>query len=337
MIGRRSHPKRIRKQTATARISGVPSPNGEFHRLPFVWLLNHARALFFSLGKLYRTPVASIMTIAVIGIALALPAGLYVTLGNIKHITSNWNHGVQITLYLKTHVSNHSMEQLASQLRKNRRIAQVRTVTPAQGLSELAKTGGFGDALDALPQNPLPPVIIVTPDLEGHRASQIRALRQSLAKYPDVAQAQLNLAWVKRLYAIVAMAQRTLWVIGGLLALAVLLIVGNTIRLDIFNRHQEIEVAKLIGATNAFIRRPFLYGGFWLGFFGSLLALTILTLSLWLLAGPVNYLAGLYGSNYTLSNLSIETTLKLLVVGILLGLSGSWFAVTRHLHKIEPK
>lgn len=336
MIGRRTHTKRIRNQTAKTRIPSASLPNTGIHRLPYAWLLNHARALFFSLGKLYRTPVASLMTIAVIGIALALPAGLYVMLGNIKQITSNWNHGVQITLYLKPHVSNRSMDKLADQLRKNRQIAQVKTISPAQGLSELAKTGGFGGALDALPQNPLPPVIIVTPHLQGHHASQIRTLRQSLAQYPKVAQAQLNLAWVKRLYAIVATAQRALWVIGGILALAVLLIVGNTIRLDIFNRRQEIEVAKLIGATNAFIRRPFLYGGFWLGLFGGFLALTILTLSLWLLAGPVNYLAGLYGSNYTLSDLSISTTIKLLAFGILLGLCGSWFAVTRHLRNIEP-
>ncbi|AOU96785.1 hypothetical protein BI364_01060 [Acidihalobacter yilgarnensis] len=337
MIGRNPR-KRPRKAASPPKpkVARISRRNGDSHRRPTAWLLNHARALFFSLGKLYRTPTASAMTVAVIGIALALPAGLYVVLTNIERVAGSWDRGVQITLYLKSGTSDPAMTDLANQLRNDPRIERVKTVTPEQGLSELAESAGFGDALDALPNNPLPPVVIVYPRLQGHQATQIRALRQNLATRPEVADAQLNLAWVERLYAIVTIAQRAVWVVGGMLALAVLLVVGNTIRLDILNRRQEIEVAKLIGATDAFIRRPFLYGGFWLGLLGGLLALILLALSLWLLAGPINRLAGLYGSDYVLTGLSLGATLRLLVLSIAFGLGGSWLAVGRHLRDIEP-
>lgn len=301
-----------------------------------VWALNHARAFFFSLGKLYRTPLASAMSVAVIGIALALPAGLYVVLTNLEHVVGGWDRGVQISLFLKSGTSNQMMSVLATQLRSDPRIESVRTVTPAQGLSELANSANFGAVLNALPDNPLPPVIIVYPRIQGQHTSQLRALQQALASRPEVANAQLNLAWVERLYAIITIAQRAVWVVGGMLALTVLLVVGNTIRLDILNRRQEIEVAKLIGATDAFIRRPFLYGGFWLGLLGGLLALILLAIALWLLAGPVNHLAGLYHSNYSLRGLNLSAMLKLLILSITFGLGGSWLAVGRHLSDIEP-
>ncbi|AOV18663.1 cell division protein [Acidihalobacter aeolianus] len=303
---------------------------------PGAWALNHARAFFFSLGKLYRTPLASAMTVAVIGIALALPAGLYVVLSNLEQLAGGWDRGVQITLYLKSGTSDQAMTTLAEQLQSDPRIARVKTVTPAQGLAELSASAGFGDALQALPSNPLPAVVIVYPHLQGRQTAQIRNLREALAARPEVADAQLNLVWVERLYAVVTIAQRAVWVVGGMLGLAVLLVVGNTIRLDILNRSQEIEVAKLIGATNAFIRRPFLYGGFWLGLLGGLLALLLLTVALLLLAGPVNHLAGLYDSRYTLSGLDFDDALRLLGLSILFGLGGSWLAVGRHLRAIEP-
>lgn len=300
------------------------------------WLLNHARAFFYSLGKLYRTPLASGMTIAVIGIALALPAGLYVVLTNLEQVVGGWDRGVQITLYLKPGTTNETMDTLAKSLRSDSRIKRIKTITPAQGLSELANVSDFGDALNALPENPLPPVIVVYPFVQGLLTNQIQALRRDLATHPTVETAQLNLQWIKRLYAMISIAQRAVWVVGSMLAITVLLVVGNTIRLDILNRRQEIEVAKLIGATNAFIRRPFLYGGFWFGLFGGLLALFLLSSSLWLLAGPVNRLAGLYQSRYTLSGLDFPTTVKLLVLSIAFGLGGSWLAVGRHLRDIEP-
>ncbi|WP_083250920.1 permease-like cell division protein FtsX [Acidihalobacter aeolianus] len=328
--------RRPAKPAKQAPPKAAPRAAGESLPKPGAWALNHARAFFFSLGKLYRTPLASAMTVAVIGIALALPAGLYVVLSNLEQLAGGWDRGVQITLYLKSGTSDQAMTTLAEQLQSDPRIARVKTVTPAQGLAELSASAGFGDALQALPSNPLPAVVIVYPHLQGRQTAQIRNLREALAARPEVADAQLNLVWVERLYAVVTIAQRAVWVVGGMLGLAVLLVVGNTIRLDILNRSQEIEVAKLIGATNAFIRRPFLYGGFWLGLLGGLLALLLLTVALLLLAGPVNHLAGLYDSRYTLSGLDFDDALRLLGLSILFGLGGSWLAVGRHLRAIEP-
>jgi cell division transport system permease protein len=300
------------------------------------WLLNHARALLFSLGKLYRNASSSAMTVAVIGIALALPSGLYVTLQNLQSVVGGLDQGVQISLFLKRSVDNDALRSLSLKLDTWPEITRTQAVTPAQGLAEFRKYSGFGNTLDALGSNPLPPVIVVYPKLQGGDSAQIGALQQRLQQLPEVDEARLDLAWVQRLYAIVDIAQRAVWVIGGMLGIAVLLVVGNTIRLDILNRRREIEVAKLIGATDAFIRRPFLYGGFWLGLLGGILALLLVGMASALLAGPVQHLSALYASSFTLNGLDAVSSLRLLGLSVLLGLGGSWIAVGRHLRDIEP-
>ncbi|MEJ2630408.1 MAG: permease-like cell division protein FtsX [Acidihalobacter sp.] len=300
------------------------------------WLLNHARALLFSLGKLYRNASSSAMTVAVIGIALALPSGLYVMLQNLHSVVGGLDQGVQISLFLKRSVDNDALHSLSLKLDTWPEITRTQAVTPAQGLAEFRKYSGFGNTLDALGSNPLPPVIVVYPKLQGGDSAQIGALQKRLQQLPEVDEARLDLAWVQRLYAIVDIAQRAVGVIGGMLGITVLLVVGNTIRLDILNRRREIEVAKLIGATDAFIRRPFLYGGFWLGLFGGILALLLVGMASALLAGPVQHLSALYASSFTLNGLDAVSSLRLLGLSVLLGLGGSWIAVGRHLRDIEP-
>lgn len=300
------------------------------------WLLNHARALLFSLGKLYRNASSSAMTVAVIGIALALPSGLYVVLQNLHSVVGGLDQGVQISLFLKHSVDNEALQTLSRKLDTWPEVSRTQAITPAQGLAEFRKYSGFGNTLDALGSNPLPPVIVVYPKLQGGDSAHVEALQKRLQQLPEVDEARLDLAWVQRLYAIVDIAQRAVWVIGGMLGIAVLLVVGNTIRLDILNRRQEIEVAKLIGATDAFIRRPFLYGGLWLGLLGGILALLLVSLAIALLAGPVQHLSGLYASSFTLNGLDGASSLRLLGLSVLLGLGGSWLAVGRHLRDIEP-
>ena len=292
--------------------------------------------MLFSLGKLYRNASSSAMTVAVIGIALALPSGLYVMLQNLQSVVGGLDQGVQISLFLKRSVDNDALQALSLKLDTWPEITKTQAVTPSQGLAEFRKYSGFGTTLDALGGNPLPPVIVVYPKLQGGNSAHVEALRERLQQLPEVDEARLDLAWVQRLYAIVDIAQRAVWVIGGMLGIAVLLVVGNTIRLDILNRRQEIEVAKLIGATDAFIRRPFLYGGFWLGLLGGLLALLLVGLAIALLAGPVQHLSGLYASSYALNGMDAASSLRLLGLSVLLGLGGSWIAVGRHLRDIEP-
>ena len=297
---------------------------------------HHVQVLVASLGYLTRQPVSSLMTSAVIAIALALPTGLYIALDNASQLSADWDGSTMISLFLKHDVSLKKAEQLATRLRKNKDIEAVRIIDRDQGLMQFQKISGFGDALEYLEENPLPHVLTVRPTEEQQRPDQVVHLVNRLQKEKQVELAQLDMQWVKRLYTLLELAQRGIWIIGSLLALAVLLIIGNTIRLDIQNRREAIEVSKLIGASDAFIRRPFLYTGMWYGISGGLLAWLLITVSLGIMTEPVQRLASLYHSNYELIGLGSRDTAVLIAVSCILGLFGSWLAVGRHLSEIEP-
>ena len=304
---------------------------------PFTaYLVHHLRVFIASLGHLSRHPAPTLMTSAVIAIALALPAGLYVSLGNIGKLGQDWDNSAQISLFLQTSATLKQAEALAQKLRLHKHIRTVDIIDKEQGFAQFSEHSGFGDALKFLDENPLPIVLSVQPVVDPQQPGRLNQLLDEMRDIKLVELAQLDLQWVKRLYAILEIAQRGIWVIGSLLALAVLLIVGNTIRLDIQNHRSEIEVAKLIGASNAFIRRPFLYTGLWYGLLGGLLAWFLTALSLWLLAAPVERLSSLYQSDFQLSGLDLENILTLLAISCSLGLTGSWLAVGKHLDAIEP-
>jgi cell division transport system permease protein len=309
----------------------------ELHSRLVAWVVSHARAFFFSLGKLYRTPLASFMTMAVIGIALALPSGLYLLLKNMEQAAGGWDNGARISLFLKQGTNSKEQKALADKIQERKQIERITLITPEQALKEFKQTSGFGEALDALDANPLPPVLVLypAPGLADHPKA-VEVMLENLRRIDGVDEAILDMRWLQRLQAILATAKRTVTVISGMLALAVILVVGNTIRLDIQNRRQEIEVAKLIGATDAFIRRPFLYGGIWYGLFGAFLGIILIEASLGLLQSPVQKLAGLYESDYSLVGLNSANALWILGTGILLGWLGSWIAVGRHIRDIEP-
>lgn len=297
---------------------------------------HHLLALLQSLGRLAGNPVSSAMTVAVIGIALALPTGLHVVLKNVQAVSAGWENAAQISLFLRKNLRDERVQRLVAELKSMREIAAVTYVSPADALAEFQRMSGFGDALNALQQNPLPAVLIVHPTAEASAPAAVEGLLQRLRAHPDVELAQLDMEWVKRLYAMMEIAKRGVAVLASVLALAVLLIVGNTIRLAIQNRRDEIEVQKLIGATDAFIRRPFLYSGFWHGLLGALIAWLLVNVSLWVLSDPVERLSALYDSRFQLAGLGWEATLYLMFFGILLGLIGAWLAVDRHLRTIEP-
>jgi cell division transport system permease protein len=300
------------------------------------YLLRHVQVFFFSLGQLAKTPVATLMTLAVIGITLALPAGLYVLFDNLQRASHGWDSGAQISLFLKQDTAERSATALREKIRALPGVAAVQFISRDEALIEFKRLSGFGDALDVLDSNPLPPVLVVTPTPSLDTPDTIQALLQTLARQPGVELAQLDLEWIKRLHAMLTLAQRGVLILAGLLALAVLLIIGNTIRLAILNRRAEIEVIKLIGGTDAFIRRPFLYSGLLQGLLGALVAWWLVGGSLLLLSGPAEELAGLYGSHFALGGLGLENGLWLLLGGTALGWLGSRLAVSRHLHAIEP-
>lgn len=315
----------------------MPAQSGSKRPLaPQRLALQHARNLIESLGRLYRAPVASLLTVAVIGITLALPAGLHVLLKNIDSLSYSWEGTLQASLFLRESVTEADGRALAKTLEQRPGISASKFISREQALAEFQELSGFGEALTALQENPLPAVIAVQPDasLDAERISQMVG---ELDQLPQVEQAQLDQAWIQRLYAVLTIVQRAVTIIALLLAFAVVFIVGNTIRLDIENRREEIEVMKLLGASDGFIRRPFLYSGFWYGFLGGLFAWILLGVCLLAMAGPVRDLAGLYDSQVQIQGLGGRGSFYLFFAGIGLGWLGSAFTVGRRLHAIQPR
>jgi cell division transport system permease protein len=300
-----------------------------------IWLYQHAQAFVFSLGEMFRNLFNNLMSIAVIGIALALPAGFYLVLANAQQVMANWDGNIQVTLYLKQGVGEARALSLARYLREQAEVASVNYVSRDQALEEYKRLSGFGDALDALDENPLPSLLLVKPRVDVIDTRRGDELLQRLSVMPEVDTAQVDRQWVRRLLVILQVLQRAVIVLSCLLAVAVLLIIGNTIRLAIFNRKTEIEINKLFGATDAFVRRPFLYSGFIHGLLGGLIAWLLIVLSMKLLDGPVARLAALYHSHFQLTGFSPGEFLALVLAGGVLGLAGSWLAVYRHLKDVE--
>ncbi len=301
------------------------------------WLLRHVQVFFYSLGQLWRAPLSMLMTAAVIGIALALPVGLHVLLKNAQQLSAGWDGGAKLSVFLKTTTSQEQAEKLHGELQRLPQIAQVQLISREQAIAEFKQHSGYGDAVAALGYNPLPYTMVITPALQHSQPDAVEQLVRTLRAYPPVDVVQLDQQWVKRLFAIMQIIARGIDVLGSMLALAVILIVGNTIRLAIQNRREEIVVIKLIGGTDAFIRRPFLYTGFWYGLAGGMIAILMVYSALWLLAGPVEHLASLYQTPLSLRTLDAATVVILLTISITLGLLGSWLAVGRHLREIEPR
>lgn len=300
------------------------------------WLSRHAQTLVGSLGRVVQHPFASLMTMAVVAVALALPLFLATLLQNGLAATAHWNQAFDLSVYLHKSVGADRAQGLAKQLRARPDVAAVRVITAEQAFAEFRNASGFGKALDALTENPLPCTLIVTPAIGASTPQGTAALKAAIAANPGVETVQLDTEWVQRLDAMLNLVQRLVWLTAGLLGLGVILIVSNTIRLDILNRRAEIEVMKLVGATDRFARRPFLYSGMWYGLGGGAGALALVAIGIGLLAQPVQRLAGLYGSPFQLEGLSFVSAAELLAIAISLSWLGSWVAATRHIRSVNP-
>lgn len=301
------------------------------------YFIRHIQVFFYSLGQLSRAPVSTLMTCMVIGIALALPTGLHTLLKNAQQLSGGWESTAQISVFLKMDIHSTQAEKLKQDIERWPDVISVNFISREQALKEFQALSGFGDALKALNTNPLPSVLIIKPLLSKDNEEATQTLLNKLRTLKQTDKAQLDMQWVRRLYAIMNIVERGVQILGFLLALAVLLVVGNTIRLAIQNRRKEIVVMKLIGGTDAFIRRPFLYTGFWYGLFGGFIAWMLVSFTLISISNPIEKLTTLYQNQFELHNMSFLSTLILIAVSILLGLTGSWFAVGRHLREIEPE
>jgi cell division transport system permease protein len=300
------------------------------------WFTRHLQTLVGSLGRLSKQSLATAFTMLVIGLALALPACLHLVVSNAQQATGGWNRTLSISVYLKPTATLQQAKQLAGQVENRGDVADVELVSADEALRELRRDAGFDNALSVLESNPLPHALTVRPAQRSTTPEGLQTLAKSLGSLPLVQSVQLDSAWVDRLNAILSAARRGILLAAGLLALGVVGIIGNTIRLDIQNRREEIEVTKLVGASDAFVRRPFLYGGVWYGLGGAVLAWGLTAMVVAALSQPIGRIAASYGSSFRLEGLGWEPSLVLVLSGVGLGWLGSYIAATRHLRHIEP-
>src|SRR5690606_4408131 len=299
------------------------------------WLAHHQLVAVETLLKLLANPLGSLLTWLVIAISLTLPGALWMALDNMEQLSGRFQESGRITLYLTPQTPATDGQALSDRIAGLESVASTEFIDADTVLDEFRTNSGLEAALDFLPQNPLPSVILVEPPL-GLQQAQLLELLEQLKSYHLVDSVQVDMAWVERLLAMLALAERLIGVLGLLLALAILLVVGNPFRLAIAARVDEVRVVKLVGGTNAWVRRPFLYTGLWYGMVGGLLAWLLLIICWLVLRGPVADLAQLYGSAFVLQPLDAGAAMVLLLSAMLLGWLGAWWSVSRHLDQIEP-
>ena len=298
--------------------------------------IRHLQQAIGSLGELWRTPFTTVMTILVLGISLTLPATLHLFVKNAQQITSQWNSASEISLFLKLSVSEKSAQNLVQRIELYPEVKSVEYISAEQALADFKVLSGFGEALGYLAKNPLPATVLVTPTNRASQAQAANELLNKLTKEREVDQGKLDLEWLTRLEAIAQLIEDIVFSIGFLLCTSVVLIIGNTIRLAILNQKDAIAIMKLVGATDSFIQRPFLYAGAWYGLLGGLFAcLTIAALAKYL-SVAISALTDVYQQQITLHMLSFSELIVLLSFAVLLGLLGSYLSVRRHIREIEP-
>jgi len=300
------------------------------------WFGRHVRTSIGSMGRLARQPFASLMIILVIAVTLAIPAALNLVIKNARSVSEGWDNALDFSVYLQSAITEDEARGLARLIEQRADVASVELITAAEALEEFKEQSGFGAALDQLQENPLPHTLVVRPS-PSNTAQSMTLLQEEVGNLPESDSVQVDTEWVQRFHAILDIVREAIAIGAALLGIAIIVIIGNTIRLDIQNRREEIEVTKLIGASNAFVRRPFLWSGFWYGLFGGLLALALVQYGLYLLQQPVARLAGLYQGGIVVMNLTFNEMLAILGIGVALGLLGSWFAASRHMRRIEPR
>lgn len=301
------------------------------------YFLNHAHGLISSLGRLSRSPYTSAMTILVLTVAIALAGSFYIVVANIQQLTGNLKSSNQMSLFLKDTVSDVAAQKLAEQLKSHSEIEAIKFIGKKQAMEEFKANSGFGDALTAMDSNPLPNVIQVMPVDALEEGDSVAKLSEELRQMPQVDFVQIDMQWVERLQTIMTIASRGVTTVSVLLSLAVIFITGNTIRLELQNRQDEVFISKLVGATQSFIQRPFLYTGFWLGFIAGFLAWLVISIMLLILESPVEKLSSLYDNAFQMLFLSFSEFLLLLLLSSSLAIIGSWGVLHYQLKKLKPE
>lgn len=301
------------------------------------WLTRHLQAFLFAVGRLVRAPFATVLTVLVIGIALALPASFTLMVSAVRTAGGDFANAVDITVYFRQGTDLGKVRQLADSVNSRGGIDRLQVIPADEALQTLRNDAQLGAAIAALGDNPLPHAIDLRPAAAAANPADVEALRQYLAAWPEVELVQIDSDWVQRLDAILDLLRRLVVGVAALLAVGVVAVVGNTIRLEILHRREEIEITKMVGGSNAFVRRPFLYTGLLYGMLGALVA----TLAVWagyrLLAEPVSRLAEFYGGQFAMPSFGLAQVALLLGAGALLGLAGAFLTAAHHIRRIEPR
>jgi cell division transport system permease protein len=329
--------KHVTKKPSKQEGWQTKQPGGNFVDKFHAYRNHHAQALFSSLGRLVASRFSSAMTIVVLAIAISLASGFYILVANLQQLAGNLEASNQISLFIKDEISEARINKFADSIRKNPDIQEVKLITKEQGLADFQAYSGFGEAVKALEKNPLPVVIQVLPKKTLENEQGLKALLDDFGRSAEVDFAQMDMQWVKRLQSIMEVARRGVILLSLLLGAGVLFITANTIRLELYNRRDEVVIAKLVGATNGFILRPFLYSGFWIGFFSGVTAWFIVTVIMLILKQPVETLSRLYDGAFHVLFLGFTETLALLLISSVLGVAGSWIVLHFQLRQLKPE
>lgn len=298
-------------------------------------LNQHLGVIKIALRRMFTSPLAGVLNVLVIGIALSLPAGMYVLLKNTQNLVAQLSGSPQISLFLTMETTRDDVAQLRNQLARHEGISGIEFISRTAALEQLGENSGLDDVIAGLEENPLPDAFVISP--AAIDAKSLEELRNELQQLPGVELAQLDSAWAYKLEAILEFARVAVLVLASLLSLGLIAITFNTIRLQILTQRDEIQISRLIGATDAFIRRPFMYFGALQGLFGGIAAWLIIAMGLQLLKQPLATLSQLYSSTFTLQALSLSDSLSLLLFSVYLGWLGAWLSVARHLSQTEPR
>jgi len=328
-----SHPASTR---ASVNKPGAKVSESSRWSMAQAWLTHQRLSCRDSLARLLRAPWQSLLTWLVVAIAIVLPTSLHLGLNNAQQLGHGWQESATLSVFIRYDAKPLAIQQLEKKLSQLAEVESIAVISPKQARDEFQEHSGLGRILESLEVNPLPTVFILEPAISQRQPSQLQQLEALISSEPLIDSVQLDIEWLKRLNQMMLLAQRVVTAFAILLALGVLLIIGNTIRLEIESRSDEIVVVKMVGGTDSFVRCPFLYIGFWYGVGGGLIALAILLIAGSWLSAPIERLLSLYGSEYSLEWLSFGTIVFVIIGAGVLGWLGAWVAVSRHLRHIEP-
>ena len=308
------------------------SSKSSLNNQAFLWLEHHVDSFKLSFARVISSPISFAFTTLMIAIALSIPISLYVVFSSVQQLTNQWDSDKQITLFLNENVTYTQAQQLANKIASKDTIANASAINKQTALDEFKQQMGMESIAENLPQNPLPHLIIANPDTTLSDFDALQALENELRDIKQVQQVQFDLLWFQRLQAMLSVINRIQWIVSIVLLLAIGLIIANVIRWEVTSRHAEIEIIKLVGASDTYVTRPFLYSGFWLGFAGSLLALFIVVICSWLIQQSTTRLSSLFGSDFQLTSLTLGLASLIIIGASGLGVGAAWVAVT---HKLK--